>query len=364
MNADLRTFVRDALARGASPEQLRKALREARWADPEIEAALAEWHDAGLGVPVPRRRIALSSREAFLYLLLFVALHLVAYHTGAVAFALIGRAWPDPMLDAQVAGRLRDLVRFSVASLLVAFPVFLLTSRIVGRAVAREPEKRDSGVRRWLTYLTLFIAACVLIGDFIAVVLGALKGELVTPFVAKAIVVGAIAGWLFLHYLGGMQRDESDTPRAPRSALLPRLAAAVVVLAVGLGLWLSGAPAVARQEQFDRQRLLDLSRLSTELLEHRRSTGALPSELGAWARENRSGTGLRVADPETRAPYDYTRVAADSFVLGATFARPDSIAPEGAGVSPFWSHGVGPAHFGFAYHAADDARPNGGAKRR
>ncbi|MEY4374705.1 MAG: hypothetical protein RL760_872 [Candidatus Eisenbacteria bacterium] len=66
MNADLRTFVREALARGASPEQLRHALREARWADPQIEAALAEWHDAGLGVPVPRRRIALSPREAFL----------------------------------------------------------------------------------------------------------------------------------------------------------------------------------------------------------------------------------------------------------------------------------------------------------
>jgi hypothetical protein len=357
MNADLRTFVREALARGASPEQLRHALREARWADPQIEAALAEWHDAGLGVPVPRRRIALSPREAFLYLLMFVALHMVAYHTGAVLFALIGRAWPDPMLlNEQSVAFMREQVRFSVASLLVAFPVFLFTSRLVGGAITREPEKRDSGVRRWLTYLTLFNGACVLIGDFIAVVLGALKGELVTPFVAKAVVVGAIAGWLFLHYLGGMQRDESDTPRAPRSALLPRLAAAVVVLAVGLGLWLSGAPAVARQEQFDRQRLQDLSRLSTELLAHRGATGTLPNDLAAWVRESRSGTGLRAWDPETRAPYVYETVSADSFVLGATFARPDSIAPTGTGVSPFWSHGAGPARFGFAHHAADEGK--------
>lgn len=354
MNADLRTFVRDGLARGLTVPQLRTALREARWGEAEIEAALAEWHDAGLGVPVPRRRIALSSREAFLYLLLFVALHLVAYHTGAVWFVLIARAWPDPMLLGGGALRVLEAVRFSVASLLVAFPVFLLTSRIIGGALTREPEKRASGVRRWLTYLTLFNAACVLIGDFITVVLGALKGELVGAFVARALVVGAIAGGLFLHYLGGMQRDESDAPRAPRSALLPRLVAGVVALTIAIGLWLSGAPAGARKAEFDRQRLQDLSQLSNELLEHRRSTGRLPADLEAWWRETRTGTGLRAHDPETHALYTYVPVTPDSFVLGATFSRPDSIGPDGSFVAPFWTHGAGEARFGFAHHALDE----------
>jgi hypothetical protein len=52
----------------------------------------------------------------------------------------------------------------------------------------------------------------------------------------------------------------------------------------------------------------------------------------------------------------YEPVSADSFVLGATFARPDSIAPTGTGVSPFWSHGAGPARFGFGHHAADEGK--------
>ena len=51
MNADLHTFVRDALAGGASREAIRAALREARWPDDEVESALSAWHDAGLGVP-------------------------------------------------------------------------------------------------------------------------------------------------------------------------------------------------------------------------------------------------------------------------------------------------------------------------
>ena len=55
MNADLHAFVHDALARGVAPEALRAALRDARWPDDEIESELAAWHDAGLGLPVPRR---------------------------------------------------------------------------------------------------------------------------------------------------------------------------------------------------------------------------------------------------------------------------------------------------------------------
>ena len=89
MNEPLHTFVRDALARGVSRDAIRDALREARWPDDEIEAALEAWHDAGLGLPVPRRRVALSPREAFLFLLMFVSLYLVAYHTGAILFVLI-----------------------------------------------------------------------------------------------------------------------------------------------------------------------------------------------------------------------------------------------------------------------------------
>jgi hypothetical protein len=214
VSTDLHTFVRDALARGASRDAIRAALKEARWADDEIEAALGAWLDAGLGVPVPRRRVAFSAREAFLYLLMFVALYMVAYHVGAILFGLVERKWPDAAVDYRIWDHAIEWIRFAVASLLVAFPVFLLTSRITGRSLARDPEKRNSGVRRWLTYLTLFNAACVLIGTFIAVLLGLLKGELTARFLSKALIVASIAGWLFAHYLGGLRRDEADAPVA------------------------------------------------------------------------------------------------------------------------------------------------------
>ena len=340
MNRDLHTFVRDALSRGVSREQLRAALREAHWPDAEIDSELAGWHDAGLGLPVPRRRVGVSAREAFLYLLLFVALYLVCFHAGAILFALIEWQWPDAMLRG-LPGRHWDGVRFSVATLLVAFPVYVVTSRFVGRSYEADPEQRHSAVRRWLTYLTLFNAACLLIGDLIGLILGALNGGLTTPFLAKAAVVACLGLWVFMHYLGGLRRDESEAPLRRRSVLGARAAGALVVIVGVVGLWLAGAPEKARQGHFDRERLTDLQMLSTAVITDRQTYRAVPPGLDVVARRN-TGIGLRILDPVTNLPYGYTALGDTAFMLCASFDAPDSIGPEGSNVSEFWRHEAGP----------------------
>ena len=94
---------------------------------------------------------------------------------------------------------------------MVALPVFLFMSRVANRAVQNDPNVRMSPVRRWLTYLTLFIAACVLIGDFISLIYNALGGELTVRFVLKALTVGVLAGTVFWYYLSDLRFDE-DCP--------------------------------------------------------------------------------------------------------------------------------------------------------
>ena len=340
MNSDLHSFVRDALAGGASRDAIRAALREARWPDDEIEAELAAWHDAGIGMPVPRRRIGLSPREAFLYLLLFVSLYLVAFHSGAILFALVERTWPDPAVDDNVWNRTREWVRFGVASLLVAFPVYLFTARLTGRAVARDPEKRNSGVRRWLTYLTLFNAACVLIGDFIAVLLGLLKGELTGRFLSKAAIVAAIAGWLFTHYMGGLRRDEEEAPRVTSPSWLARVAGVVVAIVAVIGLWLSGSPAVARKQLLDQRRLREIELLHNAVDDHYLARGRLPESLEAML-QNRPWPGATLYDPATKEPYGYQPLDSVRYELCATFDAPDSVPPYGNAADVFWRHSAG-----------------------
>ena len=348
VNTDLHAFVRDALSRGASRDDIRKALRDARWPEDEIEAELGAWHDAGLGIPVPRRRVGFSPREAFLYLLLFVALYLVAFHVGAILFALIERTWPDPAVSAEEAwARTRDWVRFSLASVLVAFPVYLLTARLTGRAVAVDPEKRNSGVRRWLTYLTLFNAACVLIGDFIAVLLGLFKGELTARFLSKAAIVAAIGGWLFTHYMGGLRRDEAEAPRHAGPSQLARAAGALVVVVALLGLWLAGSPARARRQALDQRRVQVLSQIADAVGDHVRFRRALPSTLDELMMRGGGRPGLTLTDPVTHDRVPYVVLDSLRYQLCADFDAPDSVGPYGEAVNSFWRHGAGRTCFTF-----------------
>ena len=76
----------------------------------------------------------------------------------------------------------------------MAIPTFLFLSYHINKDVARHPVKRLSPIRRWLTYLTLFIASCVLIGDVTALIYNALGGELTSRLALKVLTVGASQG--------------------------------------------------------------------------------------------------------------------------------------------------------------------------
>jgi hypothetical protein len=207
---ELERFVREALASGASRQQLEMVLAAAGWTPDQVRGALAAWADVAFPVPVPRPRAQLSAREAFLYLLLFSTLYLTAWHLGSLLFDLVNHALPDPA-DAQFrAGNLGPSMRWSIATLAVAFPVFAFLARHIGMELARHPEKRLSPVRRWLTYLTLFIAAGALIGDLIVLVYNVLGGEASLRFLLKVGVVGAIAGTIFGYYLVDLRREEHE----------------------------------------------------------------------------------------------------------------------------------------------------------
>ena len=208
-NEELIGFVRDALARGLPRPQVEAALRQAGWDAKQVSAALAAFATIDFPIPVPRPRTSLSAREAFIYLLLFSTMYVVAFQFGSLLFDFINQAFPDPAAS-QFERFQRESIRFSVSSLIVALPVFLYMSRLTNRETALDPTKRTSPVRRWLTYLTLFSAACVLIGDVTTLIYSLLGGELTTRFVLKVLVVAVIAGTIFWFYVSDLRVDERE----------------------------------------------------------------------------------------------------------------------------------------------------------
>ncbi len=203
---DLESFVREAL-RHAPRDQVERTLLDAGWPAHQVASALAAFASSDFPIPVPRPRPYLSARDAFLYLVLFTTLYLSAYHLGSLLFELINHVFPDPSV-VRYGDTPAERMRWSVASLLVAFPVFVFVARRVAHEVALEPIKRLSAVRRWLTYLTLFVAVVTLVCDFTTLIYYTLGGELTVRFVLKVLVVAAIAGTIFGYYLTDLRREE------------------------------------------------------------------------------------------------------------------------------------------------------------
>lgn len=209
-STEIDLFVREALSRGLPRDQVAAALASAGWPDAQVRSALDAYADLSFPIPVPRPRTTLSARDAFFYLLLFTTLYIAAFNLGSLAFDLIQRAFPDAADPAWQTGRLADSIRFSTASILIAFPTFLFLSWWLGREDQRNPARRLSPVRRWLTYLTLFVAATILVCDMIALVDAVLGGELTWRFILKVVVVALIAGSVFGYYFAELRHGERE----------------------------------------------------------------------------------------------------------------------------------------------------------
>lgn len=213
---ELTQFVRESLLAGKSRDEVRAVLSQAGWQQDEIDDSLSRFADVAFPVPVPLKRTSGSAREAFLYLVTFMMLYTAAISLGNLLCGFVERAMPDPIHEEYYyysAGAQASEMRWLIASLIVSFPVWFFLTRGHLVSYAKDPERRASPVRRWLTYLTLFVAASTVLTTLIVMLAGALGGESFTRTLFKSLIVIAIAGGVFGFYLWELRRDEKKVAK-------------------------------------------------------------------------------------------------------------------------------------------------------
>src|SRR5688572_12495145 len=111
---------------------------------------------------------------------------IASFYASAIAlvtllFEVINAAYPKVTSGYQYYGY--PSISFQVATLIVAFPLFLILSWFLQKSYAAEPALRESFMRRWLSYITLFVAGAVVAGDLVTLIYMFLDGqELTTGF--------------------------------------------------------------------------------------------------------------------------------------------------------------------------------------
>ena len=207
VNEDLSRFLKEGLERGLPRKELEGVLLQTGWPPEQVKGALAAYAEVDFPLAVPVPKPYLSAREAFVYLVLFTTLYVSAFSLGSLVFELINQAFPDPGTFIPAAAT-RASIRWSISLLLVTFPVFAFVQLRTDRALEADPTRGLSEVRRWLTYLTLFVASAFLIGDVTSVVYRVLSGEITTRFILKVLTIAVIAGSVLWHLTRGVREEE------------------------------------------------------------------------------------------------------------------------------------------------------------
>lgn len=256
-----------------------------------------------------------TSRDVCLHLLAMVTLYWSAISFITLCWQYVNYFFPDALAD-----RYSDLsgsIRFAVSSLIIVFPVFIWVSWFLNKIYSKELQVRESKIRKWLIYVTLFITALVMIIDLVYIINTFLDGEVTTRFILKACSMLIIVSIIFGFYLDDVRRAS-----ASQTATYVAWVAGVMAVVLVVGAFLIvGSPMEARQARFDQQRIMNLKDIQFRLVNYWRSKSRLPAKLSAL---NDPISDFTVpVDPQTHIAYEYVvnDPATLSFKLCAVFNR-------------------------------------------
>lgn len=146
-------------------------------------------------------------KDFFLHLFTMGLMYFSVGNFLALAFAIINRVFPDIINNYYYSG-FSSSMRFSIASLIILFPLYLYLNNYLHKQYEKQPEKKELKIRKWLIYFTLFVSAITLVGDLVYSVYSLLDGELSARFWSKALVVLLAAGAVFYYYLYDLKKGE------------------------------------------------------------------------------------------------------------------------------------------------------------
>jgi len=287
-----------------------------------------------------------TPKDFFLWLGGMVALYVSVISLITLFFQVINYSFPDPLQNVYYSDPYSGPLRFAIASLIVIFPLYLFLTRLLNNDLRRNPEKKELWVRRWLIYLTLFVAGITLVVDLIALINTFLEGEITTRFILKVIAIFGVVGFGFLYYLLDLKGRWEE--KARQSVLIGWIAGALVLASIVGGFLIIGSPASQRLYRFDDQKISELQNIQSQVVNYWQLKKKLPLSL-ADLEDPLYGFSVP-QDSQTNTPYVYRITDKLSFELCATFNKESRssastairpVYPSGGIVDENWTHEAG-----------------------
>ncbi len=254
-----------------------------------------------------------TPKDFFLWAGAMIALYWSIFSLVALLFAYIDHAFPDALnyyIDPYSGG-----MRFSMASIIVMFPLFLYLMRVIRMDIVADARKAELWVRRWLLVLTIFIAGLTVAGDLITLINYFLGGDVTTRFVLKVAVVLLISAGVLMHFIADLRGYWMEFPEKAR--MIGWAAVVLIFTSIAAGFLILGSPNQVRLNRFDDQKIQDLQNIQYQIVNYYQQKEKIPTALSEL-NDSLSGNTIPI-DPQSHLAYKYQMKNATSFDICATF---------------------------------------------
>jgi len=284
-----------------------------------------------------------TPRDLFLHFFVIITLYWSTISFITLIWQYINYFFPDA-LEYNTYYTFSGPIRFALSSLIVIFPIFLFLSFYLNKIYIKEPQVRDSKIRKWLIYFTLFTAGIIMTADLVTIVNNFLSGEITTRFILKALTIFLISGIIFWYYLNDIKNKITEKFNKYFSMVISLI---ILVSVIG-GFVVFGSPSFARKIQFDERKISDLQNIQYQILNYWQTKKELPPNLGVF-RDSFSGYNVP-KDPQTQNDYEYNIKDKDNLVFelcavfnteSRKFSQGKITQPRMLTISENWEHNSG-----------------------
>ncbi len=272
--------------------------------------------------PVQKPRV--GPKDFFLWLGAMAFLYASVISLLALVFSYIDVLFPNTL---EYYNDYSSGIRFSIAALIVVFPIYVFLTRVLHQDLRRNPEKKDLWVRKWLIFLTLFVAGITIAIDLVALINTYLQGEITMRFAWKALSILVVVGAGFAYYAYELKGTWEAKKR--ESQLIAGAVSLIVLGAIVGGFFIVGSPETQRMLRLDQQRINDLSNIQANVITYWQQKQKLPADLAAL--EDPLTGFTQPKDPETGMAYSYRPTDKLAFELCATFDLASSLSAQAGG---------------------------------
>lgn len=270
------------------------------------------------GQPSPAMdKLVKGPKALFWYLTLFFTLAITSFAIGGIWFQYINKWFPQEVSGGSVSVPFnQSSLKFSMASLLIAAPLFYLFSWLVRSALKKRTLDTNNKIRMWVTYIILFLTIAIALGDLVTTVFHLLDGDYTLRFLLKSATILIIVGWIFVYYGLELKSTTSLTDsNLPKT--LGWVAIAIMLVSFVGAFFVVDSPMTSRIRSYDNRRAQDLTNLRYTVQNYYGEKNKLPESLDQI--KNSYQPSVSITDPKTNVLYEYQTTGTTTFQLCANF---------------------------------------------